>query len=52
MLLTLTLYYRFSVFLVNFGPHLHRCLGYVGLLARSTYLLVVVVEFGLQIYPF
>ena len=43
--------FLFEVFLVNFRPHLHRCLGYVGLLARSAYLLVIQVEFGLQIYP-
>ena len=44
MLLTVKLYFLFWVFLVNFGPHLHRYLGCVGLLASSAYLLVAVVE--------
>ena len=41
---TVKLYFLFWVFLANFGPHLHRYLGCVGLLARSVYLLVAVVE--------
>ena len=44
MLLTVKLYFLFWVFLANFGPHLHRYLRCVGLLARSAYLLVAVVE--------
>ena len=44
MLLTVKLYFLFWVFLANFGPHLHGYLGCVGLLARSAYLLVAVVE--------